>query len=92
MRRHRCDPLADTRRPHWLTVADLHRNLISCKALPAGADLREVLRAALTQCAAEGWHGENDGAYGFVFIVRGSERRLINLTPEDPSHCAGAGH
>jgi hypothetical protein len=61
-------------------------------ALPGGADLREVLREALTQCAAEGWHAESDGAYGFVFIARGSERRLVNLTALDPAECPGPGH
>ena len=92
MARHRSDPLADTHRPHWLTVSDLHRNLITSRPLPLGADLREVLRAALTQCAEEGWQAENDGAFGFAFITRGSERQLVNLTPVDPSGCTGSGH
>ena len=92
MSRRLCDPLTDTRRPHWLTVSDLHRDLITCQALAAGVDLREVLREALTQCAAEGWEAENDGAYGFAFIARGSERRLINLAPANPSACTGTGH
>ncbi len=92
MRRHPCDPLANTRQPHWLTVSDLHRNLITCEPLAAGANLRESLRTALTKCAAEGWQAENDGTYGFVFITKGAERRLINLTPADPANCAGSGH
>jgi hypothetical protein len=92
MGRHRFDPLADTRRPHWLTVSDLHRNLITCQALASGADLRIALREVLAQCAAEGWQAENDGAYGFMFIARGSERRLVNLTPADPSDSTGTGH
>ena len=87
-----CDPLADTRRPHWLTVSDLHRNLFKCVGLPVGADLRAALQETLTQCAVEGWLPENDGAYGFAFIARGSERRLVNLTPVDPSAQAGPGH
>jgi len=92
MRRHRCDPLADTGRPHWLTVSDMHRTLIGCEALPAGTDLREILRDALVQYAAEGWQAENDGAYGFAFIGRGSERRLVNIIPVDPFDCAGPGY
>ena len=92
MPRRRCDPLATTRRPHWLTVSDLHRNVITCEPLAAGANLRESLRTALTKCAAEGWQPENDGAYGFAFIARGTERRLVNLTPADPANCAGSGH
>src|SRR5450432_2860043 len=75
MCRHRCDPLADNRRPHWLTVSDLHRNLIACEVLPAGADLRGVLRITLARWAADGWQVENDGAYGFAFIAKGAERR-----------------
>lgn len=47
MSRRRFDPLADTRRPHWLTVSDLHRNLITYTGVPAGSDLRTVLSAAL---------------------------------------------
>jgi hypothetical protein len=92
MARRRCDPLADTRRAHWLTVSDMHGKRIACEALPAGIDLREALRAALSRCAAEGWQAEGNGAYGFVFVARGSERRLLNLTPANPSEGFGAGH
>jgi hypothetical protein len=65
---------------------------IACEALPSGINLREALRAALAQCAAEGWQAEGDGTYGFVFPSRGSERRLLNLTPADPGEGFGAGH
>ena len=54
MSRGRCDPLVDTCRPLWLMVSDLHRKLITCEALPAGAELREALHEALAQCAADG--------------------------------------
>jgi hypothetical protein len=84
MRRNRCDPLADTHRPHWLVISDMHRNQIVCQALPRGVDLRGALREKLAQWAAEGWRAESDGAYGFAFIARGTERRLVNLTPRDP--------
>jgi len=40
----------------------------------------------------EGWMAERDGAYDFAFIARGAERRLVNLTPANPSDCAGSGH
>jgi hypothetical protein len=92
MARHRHDPLAATSRPHWLTVSDMHRTAIACEAVPTGADLQEALRVALAQCATEGWQAEGDGAYGFVFVTRGTERRLLNLTPLDPAEGFGAGH
>ena len=92
MPRQRCDPLAEFHRPHWLTVSDLHRNLITCEGVPAGSNLRTVLSEAMAAQAADGWQPENDGAYGFVFIARGAERRLVNLSPADPASCGGPGH
>ena len=62
------------------------------EALPAGADLREALRAALAQCAQGGWQAASDGALGFTFTAKGNERRLLNLTPADPAQGFGAGH
>jgi hypothetical protein len=90
--RRKCDPLSATQRLHWLTVCDLHRNLISCEALESGADLRVVLKRAVADLENEGWRAENDGSFGFVFIARGSDRRLLNLTPAHPAGCFGAGH
>ena len=92
MPRRRCDPLADKVRPHWLIVADLERNMISCDALPAGTNLRRAMRSALDRLATEGWQAESDGAYGFTFIAHGQERRLVNLTPADPTSNRGAGY
>jgi hypothetical protein len=92
MRRRVCDPLAETHRPHWLTVSDMYQNLVACEALPVGADLRRALTATLMQCEAGGWQAESGGAYGFTFIARGLERRLVNLTPADPAARTGQGH
>lgn len=91
MPRNRYDPLSDTARPHWLTIAHMYGERITCEALPAGADLREALRDALARCA-EGWQPEGDGAHGFTFIAKGGERRLLNLTPADPAEGFGRGH
>jgi hypothetical protein len=91
-RRRLCDPLADARLPHWLTVSDPHRNLLTCQVIPIGADLRKLMRKTLTQWAAQGWQSESDGAFGFVFIARGAERRLVNVTPADPAGFAGQNY
>jgi hypothetical protein len=47
---------------------------------------------ALAAQAADGWQSESDGGYGFVFVARGTERRLVNLAPADPADCPGPGH
>jgi hypothetical protein len=35
--------------------------------------------------AAEGWQAEATPEYGFAFIQREGERRLLMLTPRDPA-------
>ena len=87
-----CDPLSENHRPHWLVVSDIHRNLLSSTSLPGGSDLRATLREVLLTYASNGWQAEGNGAYGFVFLARGSERRMVNLTPMDPACLGGRGH
>ena len=40
--------------------------------------------AAIARLAAEGWQIEADPRFGFAFIRRDGERRLLILTPRDP--------
>jgi hypothetical protein len=42
------------------------------------------MAAALDRLEAEGWQAEGSAEYGFVFIRRDGERRLLALTPGDP--------
>lgn len=70
----------------------MHGIRITCEALPAGVNLRQAMSTALAQYAQQGWQPEGDGAYGFVFIAKGTERRLLNVTPANPFECIGAGH
>jgi len=94
--RHDYNPLYPVAgRPHWLAISDLHRNLIDCTPVPAGANLAEVMATTIARLAAEGWRAESDGRHGFVFVqaVDGA-RRLVNLTSVDPQagYGDGSGH
>ncbi|MEA3197456.1 MAG: hypothetical protein QOF32_1508 [Gammaproteobacteria bacterium] len=42
------------------------------------------MAAAIKRFADEGWQTEGGAEYGFVFIRRVDERRLLMLTPRDP--------
>jgi hypothetical protein len=42
------------------------------------------MTAAIDRLAGDGWQAEGGAEYGFVFIRRGAERRLLALTPRDP--------
>jgi len=42
------------------------------------------MAAAIDRLASEGWQAEGSAEYGFVFIRRGDDRRLLMLTERDP--------
>jgi hypothetical protein len=42
------------------------------------------MTAAIERLASEGWETEGKPRFGFVFIRRAGERRLLMLTPRDP--------
>jgi len=92
MSRHRHDPLAWSSHPHWLTISDMHRNVIECAPVAPGVDLHEVMRAAIAAWAEDGWQAESGGAWGFCFATRGPERRFLNITPVDPTAPGDGGH
>jgi len=45
------------------------------------------MAAAIDRLSGEGWQAEATLEYGFVFIRRATERRLLMLTPRDPYSC-----
>jgi hypothetical protein len=47
-------------------------------------DLSGAMAATIERLSAEGWPAEATLEYGFAFIGRGAERRLLMLTPRDP--------
>jgi hypothetical protein len=42
------------------------------------------MAAAIERLKAEGWQPEGSAEYGFVFVRRAGERRLVSLTERDP--------
>jgi hypothetical protein len=43
------------------------------------------MAAAIERLEAEGWQARDTAEYGFVFIRRQAERRLLMPTPRDPT-------
>ncbi len=75
--------------PRHLVVWDLQWALIDCQRLEPAADLSGAMAATIERLSGEGWQAEATPEYGFVFIRREAERRLLMLTPRDP-HSTGA--
>jgi hypothetical protein len=70
--------------PRYIVVYGPQRQIIDTQRIEPNADLFAAMTSAMQRLATEGWEAEGDARYGFVFIRRRGERRLLTLTPRDP--------
>ena len=70
--------------PRYVVLWDLQWQVLDCQRLEAAADLSGAMTAAIERLEDEGWQAEGSADYGFVFIRRGADRRLLTLTPRYP--------
>jgi hypothetical protein len=84
MARYRCHVYTNDTTPRWIVVFGLQWQVIDSHRLGPAADLHGAMPAAIERCAREGWEAEAEPRFGFVFIRRAGERRLLMLTPRDP--------
>jgi hypothetical protein len=68
----------------YIVVYGLQWQIIDSQRIEPHADLFAAMTSAMQRLAGDGWEAENDAPYGFVFIRRRGERRLLTLTPRDP--------
>jgi hypothetical protein len=68
----------------YIVVWSLQWQVIDCRRIAPHHDLAAAMTEALHQLAAQGWQAEGDTPYGFAFIRRQGERRLLMLTARDP--------
>jgi hypothetical protein len=84
MSRYRFPAFNTSNRPRYVVVWDLHWQILECRRLEPAADLSVAIQAAIARLQDEGWQAEATPEYGFAFIRRETERRLLMLTPRDP--------
>ena len=84
MRRTRYDPYARSTHTAYVVLRDMQHQVIEVQRLKPTTDLRGAMTATITRLAADGWQAEGSAEYGFVFIRRAGERRLLMLTERDP--------
>ena len=70
--------------PRWIAVFGPQWQPIESQHLEPGADLPGAMAAAIERLAREGWKIEAEPRFGFAFICRKGDRRLLMLTPRDP--------
>jgi hypothetical protein len=84
MARYRHQIYAQSCTARFCVLFGLQWQVIECSRLEPGADLRGAMAAAIGRLAGEGWHMEGGAQFGFVFMRRAGERRLLILTERDP--------
>ena len=77
------DPLQTVREPRWLARLDKFSNVIDCRRLAPGADLRATLTQGIEALRKDGWTIEGL-SFGGTFVNRAGERHYIGIYPTDP--------
>jgi hypothetical protein len=91
-RRNVFDPLEPTQEPRWYTVRNMHGALLESRPLAAGSDLKRAFVAAMLEWIDAGWRLEEFSSTGGVFFcTRGTERRMVSITPTAPGRETGYG-
>jgi hypothetical protein len=70
--------------PRWVAVFGLQWQVIESYRLEPGAELYDAMTTSIERLAVQGWRAESEPRFGFVFITKESDRRLLILTPCDP--------
>jgi hypothetical protein len=88
MARYRFPAFTQAPTPRYVVLWDLQWRILDCERLEPGADLSGAMAAAIERLEGAGWQAEGTPAYGFVFVRREPEGRLLMLTPRDPYDAA----
>jgi len=77
MGRYRHKVYENSTTPRWVAVFGLQWQVIESYRLEPGADLFGAMTTTIARLAIDGWRPESEPRFGFVFISRESDRRLL---------------
>ena len=84
MARYRFTAYKNDSRARYVVIWGPQREILECQRVEPATDLSGAMAATIERLAGEGWLAEGTAKYGFVFIRREAERRLLMLTERDP--------
>ncbi len=84
MGRYRHQVYASAKTPRFCVIFNLQWQVLESEKLHPAADLPAAMAAAIARHSSAGWRPESSHEFGFVFLHRDGERRLLILTERDP--------
>jgi hypothetical protein len=84
MSRYRFTAYQNDTQPRYIVVWGLQWQVIESRRFEPATDLYGAMTAAIESLAVDGWQIEAEPRFGFAFIRRVDERRLLMLTPRNP--------
>jgi hypothetical protein len=84
MGRYRHQLYATARSARFCVIFDLQWRVLESVRVAPATDLSAAMAAAIERQATNGWQAESSPDFGFVFLRRAGERRLLILTERDP--------
>jgi hypothetical protein len=84
MTRYRNEVYTTAKTPRFCVFFDLQWQVIESVKLEPRTDLSAAMATAIARQADAGWQTEGSHEFGFVFLRRAGERRLMILTERDP--------
>jgi hypothetical protein len=84
MGRARHKVFAQSNSQRYVVVWDLQWRIIDCLRPPPDTDLRAAFADAIARLERDGWMAQSGAEFGFTFLTRADERRLVTITGRDP--------
>jgi hypothetical protein len=84
MGRYRHQVYGTAKTARFCVLFNLQWTVIESVKLAPAADLAAAMEAAIGRQSRDGWSAESGHEFGFVFLRRVGQRRLLILTERDP--------
>jgi hypothetical protein len=84
MGRARHNVFAQSNSQRYVVIWDPQWRIIDCLRPSPGSDPRAAFAEAIARLERDGWAAQSGAEFGFTFLTRADERRLVTLTGRDP--------
>ncbi len=84
MRRQRHAVYTTSRTPRYIVVWSVHWQIVETQVIAPMTDLAAAMASTIARLQGQGWKTESTADFGFTFICKDGDRRLLTITARDP--------